>query len=220
MTRLQIIASWGIWWETITVSEIATTSSYIAYSDHARRARRSICWTRAGSIHAHSFSSGRVGYRAHTSSRRGCCYTAWPRWSFRWRRLHFGGWLLHDFDSCRPEKHSPSHLAVEVPLSFNTSIVFAGVILEFHSNPVASCKVWLPYVTNYRVSTIGELHRLANIEGCHFEEIIEVRGSWGISSLGCTLSSWVVRLFVVFKVVLYILFGQEERRRAGCMPRR
>ena len=60
-----------------------------------------------------------------------------------------------------PHKHAVSHFTIEVALSLDTSIVFAGSVIELDADPVPLGEVWLADIANVAGAAVAQLNSLS-----------------------------------------------------------
>lgn len=122
-------------------------------------------WTWARCIQAHAFVQTRVdSARASSSARPGRdLETARARWWSSGDRLLRGWrrWLSKHGDCDGPHKHAISHFAIEVALSLNASVVFAGSIVELDADPVSLGEVWLADIADVAGAAVAQLDFLS-----------------------------------------------------------
>jgi hypothetical protein len=77
----------------------------------------------------------------------------------------------------RLDKHAVAHGAIEVTLSLNTAIVFAGLLFQFDAYPLANLKVCSSSEADNGFAAIVELDSLPRLEIWHYDILSK---SWGI----------------------------------------
>lgn len=82
-----------------------------------------------------------------------------------WLRLFWLFWLFEDLSHAgRAQKHSIALLATEIPLSLNSTIILAGLLLQFYTNPLARLEMHAADVTDDGNPAIVELDDLTDRE--------------------------------------------------------